>query len=99
MRQDHIHAMLRIVKREIRQWREPVVGVVARESDRNPFHILISCLLFFHPLTILQWLCAGAVFFTIYYEKAFKPAPATAPAPAPAFPVTVPGVPQYRTQI
>ena len=45
MRQDHIHAMLRIVKREIRQWREPVVGVVARESDQNPFHILISCLL------------------------------------------------------
>lgn len=45
MRQDHIHAVLRIVKREIRQWREPVVGVVARESDRNPFHILISCLL------------------------------------------------------
>jgi endonuclease-3 len=45
MRQDQIHAMLRIVKREIRQWREPVVGVVARESNRDPFHILISCLL------------------------------------------------------
>ncbi len=45
MRQDQITAALRIVKREIRQWEEPVVGVVARESDRDPFRILISCLL------------------------------------------------------
>jgi len=45
MRQDQIHAAIRIVKREIRQWQEPVVGVVARESDRDPFRILISCLL------------------------------------------------------
>lgn len=45
MRQDQIHAVLRIVKREIRRWREPVVGVVARESARDPFRILISCLL------------------------------------------------------
>ena len=45
MRQDQIHAALRIVKREIRQWQEPVVGVVARESARDPFRILISCLL------------------------------------------------------
>jgi endonuclease III len=45
MRQDQIHAMIRIVKREIRQWREPVVGVVARESNGDPFRILISCLL------------------------------------------------------
>lgn len=45
MRQDQIHAVVRIVKREIRQWQEPVVGVVARESDRDPFRILISCLL------------------------------------------------------
>lgn len=45
MHQDHIHAALRVVKREIRQWREPVVGVVARESGRDPFRILISCLL------------------------------------------------------
>ena len=34
-----------IVKREIRQWQEPVVGVVARMSARDPFRILISCLL------------------------------------------------------
>ena len=45
MRQDQIHAAIRIVKREIRQWQEPVVGVVARESNRDSFRILISCLL------------------------------------------------------
>jgi endonuclease-3 len=45
MRQDQIHAAIRIVKREIRQWQEPVVGVVAKASDRDPFLILISCLL------------------------------------------------------
>ena len=45
MRQDQIHAAIRIVKREIRQWPEPVVGIVARESQRDPFRILISCLL------------------------------------------------------
>ena len=45
MRQDQISSALRIVKREIRQWEEPVVGVVARESNRDPFRILISCLL------------------------------------------------------
>ena len=45
MRQDQIHAAIRIVRREIRQWQEPVVGVVARESNRDPFRILISCLI------------------------------------------------------
>jgi endonuclease III len=45
MRQDQITAALRIVKREIRQWEEPALGVVARESNRDPFRILISCLL------------------------------------------------------
>jgi endonuclease-3 len=45
MRQDEIHAAIRIVKREIGQWQEPVVGIVARESARDPFRILISCLL------------------------------------------------------
>lgn len=45
MRQDQIHAAIRILKQEIRRWQEPVVGVVARESDRDPFLILISCLL------------------------------------------------------
>lgn len=45
MRQDQIHAAMRIVKREVRRWQEPVVGVIARESNRDPFLILISCLL------------------------------------------------------
>lgn len=45
MRQDQITAALRIVKRETRQWEEPVLGVVARDSNRDPFRILMSCLL------------------------------------------------------
>lgn len=45
MKQAQIHAAIRIVKRQIRRWQEPVVGVVAREFDRDPFLILISCLL------------------------------------------------------
>lgn len=45
MRQEQIHSAIRIVKREIGRWQEPVVGVVAKESDRDPFLILISTLL------------------------------------------------------
>lgn len=45
MRSSDIHAAIRILKREVREWQEPVVGVVARESGRDPFKILISCLL------------------------------------------------------
>ncbi|MCS6305731.1 MAG: endonuclease III [Nitrospira sp.] len=45
MRQEQIHAAVRILKREVRRWQEPVVGVVAKESDRDPFLILISTLL------------------------------------------------------
>ncbi len=45
MRQDQIHTAIRIVRREVRRWQEPVVGTVAREFDRDPFLILISCLL------------------------------------------------------
>ncbi|HET8721691.1 MAG TPA: endonuclease III [Nitrospira sp.] len=45
MREDQIHSAIRILRREVRRWQEPVVGVVARESDRDPFRILISCLL------------------------------------------------------
>ncbi len=44
MRKAEIHAALRILRREVRQWQEPVVGVVARES-RDPFKILIACVL------------------------------------------------------
>jgi endonuclease-3 len=45
MRQDQIHAAVKVLKHEIRQWQEPVVGLVARTSARDPFRILISCLL------------------------------------------------------
>ncbi len=45
MREDQIHAAIKILRREVRRWQEPVVGVVARESARDPFRILISCLL------------------------------------------------------
>lgn len=45
MEQDQVHAAIRIVKREIRQWQEPVVGMVAKEYDGDPFLILVSCLL------------------------------------------------------
>jgi len=44
MRNEEIHAALRILRREVRQWQEPVVGVIAKES-RDPFRVLISCVL------------------------------------------------------
>jgi endonuclease-3 len=44
MRDGDIHAVLRILRQEVRRWQEPVVGVVARES-RDPFRILIACVL------------------------------------------------------
>ena len=44
MRDSQIHATVKIIKKTIRQWKEPVVGVVARESH-DPFRILIACLL------------------------------------------------------
>lgn len=39
-----IHNIVAILKREIRRWQVPIVGVVARESN-DPFRILISCVL------------------------------------------------------
>src|SRR5512134_2705679 len=45
MQAQEIHAAIRTVKREIARWPDPVVGVVARESGRDPFLVLISCLL------------------------------------------------------
>lgn len=44
MRDTDIHPVIRILKGEVRQWQEPIVGVVAKES-RDPFRILIACLL------------------------------------------------------
>ncbi|MEC9005299.1 MAG: endonuclease III [Nitrospirota bacterium] len=44
MRDEQIHAAVKIVKKTIQQWKEPIVGIVARESH-DPFRILIACLL------------------------------------------------------
>jgi len=37
----HIHAIVRLLKREVRQWKVPVVG----HYKENPFTVLISCVL------------------------------------------------------
>lgn len=44
MRDRDIDSAIRILKREIRRWKEPVVGVVAKASN-DPFRILISTVL------------------------------------------------------
>ncbi len=44
MRKAEIHPAVRILRREVRRWKEPVLGVVAKESS-DPFRILIACLL------------------------------------------------------
>jgi len=44
MRMSQIPEAIRILRREVRRWQEPIVGVVARES-RDPFRILIACVL------------------------------------------------------
>jgi endonuclease-3 len=44
MRASEIHPAIRLLRREVNAWKEPVVGVVARES-RDPFRILIACVL------------------------------------------------------
>lgn len=44
MRDFPIRAVTSRIRKAIRQWKEPVVGVVARET-RDPFRVLIACLL------------------------------------------------------
>jgi endonuclease-3 len=44
MRASAIHTTIRLLRRAVRHWQEPVVGVVARESH-DPFRILIACVL------------------------------------------------------
>jgi len=41
---DSIHEIVRILRREVLQWKTPAVTVVAEDS-RNPFYVLVSCLL------------------------------------------------------
>ena len=45
MRDADIHPVLRTLRREVRQWPDPVVGVVAKESSQDPFRILIATVL------------------------------------------------------
>src|SRR6185295_18816299 len=44
MKDRDIHACMRLLKQELRRWREPVVGVVAKASC-DPFQILIATVL------------------------------------------------------
>lgn len=44
MKKSDIHAVIRILRQEVVQWKTPAVTVVA-EKSRNPFDVLISCLL------------------------------------------------------
>ena len=41
MNNQDIHAAVRILKKEIKRWKTPVVGLY----DRDPFLVLISCVL------------------------------------------------------
>ena len=43
MNKADIHAVARILKKEIRQWRVPAVGVFAESKD--PFLVLVSCII------------------------------------------------------
>ena len=44
MKNRDIHACMRLLTQEVRRWREPVVGIVAKAS-RDPFQILIATVL------------------------------------------------------
>jgi len=44
MDNQQIDTVVRILKKEVKQWKVPIVGVVAEET-RDPFRILISCVL------------------------------------------------------
>ena len=44
MRDEDIHAVLGVIRREIKKWAEPVVGIVAKKT-RDPFKVLIACIL------------------------------------------------------
>jgi len=41
-------------------------------TTRQVFSILLSCLIYLHPLSALQWVGTGIVFGTLYYEAAAK---------------------------
>ena len=44
MNDKSIHSVVKILRKEIRKWRVPIVGLVA-ENSKDPYAVLISCLL------------------------------------------------------
>lgn len=44
MNDSSIHPVIKILRKEIRKWKVPIVGLVAEET-RDPYQVLISCLL------------------------------------------------------
>ena len=44
MRDRDIHAVIRILRREVPKWQTPIVTLMA-ETYRSPFRVLISCIL------------------------------------------------------
>lgn len=40
----HIHAAVSRIRQDVRQWKPPVLGVVANQT-RDPFRVLVACLL------------------------------------------------------
>lgn len=45
MNVETVESALKILKKEIKRWKQPVVGVIADEAIDRPFETLISCLL------------------------------------------------------
>ena len=43
-------------------------------TTRQFLSILLSCIIFMHPLTALQWLGTGLVFASLYYQAFVKSA-------------------------
>ena len=44
MKDGDIHRVISILRREVKRWQTPIVGVIADQFE-DPFHVLISCLL------------------------------------------------------
>jgi endonuclease III len=62
MRRDEIHEVIRLIRHEVCRWQETVLGVVAKQSDRNPFLILISCLLSLRTKDKTTWEASDRLF-------------------------------------
>jgi endonuclease-3 len=44
MHDEEIHDAVRVLRKEVKRWPEPIVGLVAKETS-DPFKVLISCIL------------------------------------------------------